>query len=105
MANKCLQADLRRLRWALSEYMNENQKDLLMVFILFLAISLALFALGFKLPAIIISGFGSLACLERVFRWYKQANSINEKIAASFCGFLSWAPFLIYSAINGKLFT
>ena len=90
---------------SLSVPMNQNQKDLVLVFIIFLAVGFVLFVVGFHVLAVIVSGFGGLACLERVFRWYNECGNGKEKLVSILSGVFVLAPFIVLIAIYGKSIT
>jgi hypothetical protein len=75
--------------------MNSNIRDLFTIFCGFLLISMVLVYLGLLVPAIIVSFFGGLACLERAFRWVGQANTALSKVLAWGCGILSISPVIV----------
>lgn len=75
--------------------MNSNIKTLLIIFCVFVAISLILIEVKLVAPAITIAFFGGLACLERAFRWVSKANTKLSKLLSWGSVVLSVSPVII----------
>ena len=75
--------------------MNSNVKTMIVIFISFFAISLALLLSEMLLPSVIVAFLGGMSCLERGLRWYNLSISWVSKLAACFSILIAILPFFI----------
>lgn len=64
------------------------------IFLSFITIALTLFYIDFTIPAILISAFGGLACLERGFRSFAEAVTFQAKALSGLFMLVSVLPFI-----------
>ncbi len=79
---------------ALSTRMNQNQKDLVVIFLVFVTVTVVLASFDLVVMALFTAGFAGLAWLERTFRWYKECSRSACKVVSIICTVVIWAPFL-----------